>query len=266
MFRWTALSCILGGLLTLGGCAFNQKTPAADSSVNINVLSYNIHIAIGMDGQRDLDRIARIITESQADLVALQEVDRGTQRSIGQDQAQELAQRTGMHVVFGKTINLQGGEYGIAVLSRHPILESKTYLLPSQGTEQRVALETRIRLEPSGREVTFICTHLDHTGKTRPQQAEEINRLFLEREGTPIILAGDFNARPNEETIAILSPHWHNTNDGQELYTFQADQPDRQIDYIFIRPADRFEVQWVRVLDEAVASDHRPIQALLKLR
>ena len=93
----------------------HEPAPAA---VVLRVLSYNIHHGEGLDGRIDLSRQAEIMKREEPDLVALQEVDRGTVRSGSVDQLAELARLTGLAPVFGQTIALQGGDYGVGVLSR----------------------------------------------------------------------------------------------------------------------------------------------------
>src|SRR5690606_2840765 len=91
---WAGLTA---GLLFVG-CA---SAPRVEEQ-KITVLTYNIHHGEGMDGKLDLERIANVIRSVNPDLVALQEVDRKTQRSAGVDQAEELARLTGMRHVFGR--------------------------------------------------------------------------------------------------------------------------------------------------------------------
>src|SRR5688572_23492710 len=152
------------GILTivlnvLGNAGF---TNAADAPApEITVLTYNIHHGEGSDGKIDLERIARIITAKKADLVALQEVDKGTKRSGGVDQAKELGRLTGMNYVFGRAIDHQGGEYGQAILSRWPIKEHAVHALPQrEGRERRIAVVAKIDAPITN--LVFASTHLDH--------------------------------------------------------------------------------------------------------
>ena len=85
-------------------------------------MSYNVHHGEGSDGRIDLERIAAVIKEEKADLVALQEVDRGVLRSGKRDLPAELAKLTGMSVFFENNFGYQGGEYGNAILTRLPVL------------------------------------------------------------------------------------------------------------------------------------------------
>ncbi|MEZ6125818.1 MAG: endonuclease/exonuclease/phosphatase family protein [Planctomycetaceae bacterium] len=109
---------------------------AADPT-QLRVLSYNIHHGEGVDRKLDLQRIADVILSVRPDLVALQEVDRNATRTGGVDQPAELARLTRMHVVFGANIELQGGHYGNAVLSRHPIARLRNHLLPNIDDSER---------------------------------------------------------------------------------------------------------------------------------
>lgn len=82
---------------------------AISETIPLRVLSYNIHHGEGVDGKFDLERIAKVIQSVNPDLVALQEVDRNTTRASDVDQAQELAELTGMHMAYGKALDYQGG-------------------------------------------------------------------------------------------------------------------------------------------------------------
>src|ERR1044072_7375031 len=100
------------------------SVPAAPARgrVRLNVMSYNIHVGIGMDKKLDLARIAEVIKGSRADIIGLQEVDRGVERTGRVDEIRELARLTGMDYAFAHNLDYQGGQYGVAVLSRFPIL------------------------------------------------------------------------------------------------------------------------------------------------
>lgn len=240
-----------------------QEKPA---STQLKILSYNIHHAEGTDDKLDVQRIADIIKASKADVVAVQEVDRNTTRTRKVDQAAELGKLTGMHAEFAKAIDYQGGEYGLAILSRWPIKDLKVHELPrKEKQEQRIVMEARIK--PEGRPAfTFLNTHLQHDNNaTREQQAARINELFSQASG-PVILAGDLNARPGSNPIKFLSQHWTfaTTPGDKNLLTIPSDTPKQQIDYIVFKPADRFKVIESKVIGEKTASDHRPVYSVLE--
>lgn len=192
----------------------------------LRVLTYNIHHAEGTDGKLDLDRIAAIITAQKPDLVAVQEVDKNTKRTGGVDQAAELGKRTGLHVAFGKAIDLQGGEYGQAVLSRFPIRSVTTHPLPGKpGQETRIVVEVVVE-SPGRSAVTLLATHFQHDdADTRTLQAAKVNELFgkLER---PMILAGDLNATPDSDSMKALAKLWvYATPPDQGLVTIPSNAP-----------------------------------------
>ncbi len=251
------LVCLLS--LLLASCA----STGALAPRTVRVLSYNIRHGRGMDGAIDLPRIAAVITALQPDLVALQEVDQGTTRSGGLDQAAELGRLCGMHAVFGKAMDHQGGGYGEAVLSRWPIRRSEVLPLPaSAGFEPRAAM--MIEVDVGGLPLRFLGTHLDHQATAeRRRQIGVLNARFPDF--APTILAGDLNAGPASEEYQDLRGSWHDFADGHGAGTYPADAPVRRIDYVLVRPASRFQLADYRVVDERLASDHRPVWMVLDL-
>lgn len=231
----------------------------------IRVLSYNIHHGAGTDGRLELERIAKVIRESEADIVALQEVDNACKRSQGVDQAEWLAKRLKMNHAFGANIELQGGHYGNAVLSRFKILDSKNHLLPNvKNGEQRGVLLASIEFRASQKPLVIFATHFDHRrdSKERIQSANAINAM-LEDSNEPRLLAGDFNAFRSSETIKTLEQKWRHTS-AKELATVPVSNPTRQIDFIFHRLDSSWKIVETKVIDESVASDHRAILAVLE--
>ncbi len=250
--------------------AFGQ-VPSQGTEVQLKVMAYNIHHGRGMDNVVDLERIAKVIRDAAPDLVALQEVDYKTARTNGVDQAAELGRLTGMHHLFLRQIDFEGGEYGQAILSKYPISDSNIHWLP--GTPERERRIAAIGKIETPQPILFGSTHLHHAKEEfRNQQAEEINRI-AKKSNLPILLLGDFNAYPESQCIAILEKEWHSVtpsseanSSGSKLWTFPADDPKRQIDYIFGYPKNRWKSESFRAIDEAMASDHRPIVAVVKLQ
>jgi endonuclease/exonuclease/phosphatase family metal-dependent hydrolase len=233
----------------------------------LRVLSYNIHHGEGADGKLDLERIARVIQSVEPDLVALQEVDQKATRSQSVDQPAELARLTKMRVAFGGNIPLQGGEYGNAVLSRFPIRGRQNHKLPNfEMGEQRGVLELQIDVPGCKEPLLLFATHLDHRQKDeeRLASAKAINELALARGERPALLVGDLNAVPESRVMTEFSRQWMRAND-RDLPTIPVAKPARQIDYVLFRPQARWKTIEARVLDEAVASDHRAILAVVEL-
>src|SRR6185503_19029789 len=94
--------------------------------MQLRVLTYNIHRAIGLDRQFRPDRIVRIVEDHDPDVVLFQEVDDGVPRSRELDLARELAQALGYpYFAVGHNVRLRKGRYGNATLSRHAILRER---------------------------------------------------------------------------------------------------------------------------------------------
>lgn len=263
MNRWR-----LSGNLVLVTCICLSiaTSVCADQPAKIKVMSYNIHHAEGVDRKLDIQRIAKVIRSVNPDIVALQEVDRNTKRTRSIDQPQQLARLTEMQVAFGGNIALQGGQYGNAVLSRHPITQKQNYLLPNlDNGEQRGVLVVEIDVTFHSSPILFLATHFDHRRKEdeRVASAKFINELISNDSERPALLAGDLNATINSTTLGELTKSWKRSNIA-ELPTIPVGEPSKQIDFILFRPHARWHVTDVTVLDEKVASDHRAIVATLE--
>ncbi len=262
------LTVFLQLLATFASPATQAGEPAEAAPQRLRVLSYNIHHGEGMDGKLDLERIARVIKDADADLVALQEVDKGVKRTDGIDEPAVLAELTGMHAVFEKNIDFQGGEYGNAVLSRLPVEQYKNHPLPrSNPTEQRGVLEVHISV--AGRPIVFYATHFDYHGDDgeRLASAGLLRGLLEDADTQTAIVAGDLNALPDSPTMKLIREFLTDTHNPQagEGHTYPADQPDRRIDYILHTPAAGLKSLECRVTDEPAASDHRPLLTVFQL-
>jgi endonuclease/exonuclease/phosphatase family metal-dependent hydrolase len=269
----------------IGVCCVGAQ---AELPREIRVITYNIHHGEGMDKKFGVERIAKLLMAEKPDIVALQEVDQGTKRASRVDQPAEFARLMGMKVVFGRNIAYDGGGYGTAVLTRLPIRSKESVKLKSfypptkENPEQRgvQVIELGEKGEPG---FLFLCTHLDFrpAEDERMASAKTINELVRKRGGEPAIIAGDFNATRESGPIREFEKEWVVAGGEMEsakpqadgratenrlsaLLTYPADLPDRWIDYVLYRPAERWKVVEVRVLDEAVASDHRPVLAVLR--
>lgn len=236
------------------GCAAARPQPG-----HLRVMSYNIHHAAGEDGKVDVGRIAKIISDAHPDLVAIQEVDQGVSRSGRIDEPAELEKLTGMHAVFGKAIDFQGGNYGGCILSRFPVDSSMVYDLPTEkGREKRIAVAVYANA-PEATPLIFLETHLDHQKPVdRLAQIKSILESVSTFNTGNVILAGDLNATAKEETIWTLHKSgWMNVSGNEN--TYPSTRPDRKIDWIFVGPHCGARMLEAHVLPETVASDHRPV-------
>ncbi|MEH6939996.1 endonuclease/exonuclease/phosphatase family protein [Bacillus sp. JJ664] len=264
--------------------SYNSKSIAAEerpifergNETEIKVMSYNIHHGEGTDTNLDLQRIAKVIKQSDADIIGLQEVDNHfSERSNFEDQAKWLANYLGMQYTYAANLDyepLQVGQqrrqYGTAVLSKYPILSAENHLLtnipyPVSPTEQRGLLETVINVK--GNHVNFYNTHLDNKrAEQRDLQIREVLDIANQNEGANIFV-GDFNAIPESAEIIKMTAQYKDVFDvlGQnEDYTIPVDKPNRRIDYIFT--SEDVKISTGEVINTS-ASDHLPIAAELVL-
>lgn len=247
-----------------------QGTFSQAQAIRLKVMAYNVHHCnppSRTDGFIDMPAIARVINDADPDLVALQEIDVHTERSGKEiNQAQELGRLTGMHHYFAKAIDYQGGEYGVAVLSKYPILEAVAYPLPLPSGvtgEPRVVAAVKVEIA-KGTSIWFASTHLDLKEDTRVFQSERIIERFSSL-NEPFILAGDFNAVPTSRVISLLDGNFTRTCLDDCEPTSPNINPRRTIDYIMYTQPRRVRTLRMEVIQETYASDHLPIAAVLSI-
>ena len=227
------------------------------------VMTYNIHHGEGTDNIVDLKRIAQVINKWSPDLVALQEVDKETTRSGNINETDTLSMLTQMYSVFGKNIDVFGGGYGNAILSKYPIIRSENRKLPRVNNgEQRGLLAVWVEVPFSKEKLVFISTHFDH--RTNPQervQSTKQIKSWIERGdfGDHIILAGDLNDIPSSDILLVFNSICDGSNQSNKYKTFPAENPTRQIDYIFACKKGRYSIDSFHVIDEPIISDHLPL-------
>ncbi len=246
----------------LGGCAIKAKKEPS-TLANLKVLSYNIHHANPPSKPNliDIDAIVGVIKSADVDLIGLQEVDNGTARSGHKNQAKLIADKLGYQYRYFKAIDHDGGEYGLAILSRLSIDTSILVQLP-----QKVVAEKRIlaavQLTVGGQPVIFATTHLDATRDpiNRQVQIEHIVDYF-KSEKKAVILCGDLNAVPDSKVIQTLDNAFRRSCVEGCEHTVPQIQPRRTIDYIAVKNAN-WTVVSHHVLAESYASDHRPVKVI----
>lgn len=268
--KWLPASAVFVLVLFTTSCTGSGSVGelSASPEETLRVLAYNIHHGEGMDEKLDLVRIAELIRDHDPDVVALQEIDSVTNRTNHVDQAVELGRLTNMTPVFGRFMAYDGGAYGMALLSRWPIVESRNIRLPD-GDEPRTALSAVVKSPQTGQLVRVVGIHFYRTASERMAQTvsllEQLDATDTER-STPTILAGDFNSEPDSEVMNHLARTWTIVDKGNDHMTFSSFDPTKEIDFVMYKPASQFTVtdQWL--VDEPVASDHRPLVVDLLLR
>jgi endonuclease/exonuclease/phosphatase family metal-dependent hydrolase len=235
----------------------SSTTTGEPSAEVLRVMTYNIRHG----AESSLEALAEVIRAEDPHIVALQEVDKEAVRSDGIFQSYRLGQLTGMSSLFRAALDFPtGGQYGLAILSRYPIISSEKVLLTS-GSEQRILVVVDVEIE-AGWQVPIAITHMGLDAEERLEQAQEIITALDGRQWT--ILMGDVNAEPHELAAELLAAAfvdvWPEVGIGPGN-TIPVTNPTRRIDYIFLGAA------WGQPIEAHVpmtaASDHLPIVATL---
>jgi len=248
-------------LATLTGARSAVRAP-----IELTVATYNIRHGRGMDEVVDLQRTAAALHALDADVIGLQEVDRQVQRSGNADQAAALGAQLQMAHAFGAFMPYQGGEYGLALLSRFPIRRTEALRLPN-GNEPRVALLAELEL-PNGARVLAVNVHFDwvENDSFRIRQVEALAAI-LDTVSLPVILLGDFNDVPGSRTMLRWRARFATLEKpSADRFTFSSTKPEKEIDHILLAPRAAWEHLTARVVTDSVTSDHRAFVGRLRLR
>ena len=249
---------------------------ADDPPATVRLATFNIHHAEGEDGKLDLDRVADVVRG--ADIIAFQEVDvRFRARSQFVDQAEALGKRLGGHFAFGGNLIDGDGQYGVALVTRFPILAQQNHPLPrSPGREKA---EPRgllaVTLDVEGRPLRVYVTHLAHDSPAdRTLQVARV-RATVAAEPGPFVVMGDFNLRPDSaDYAALLAPTrskpllvdaWAKIGQGDGFTIGHTEKTRGRIDYVLVSPDLAAGLIETRVDQTTRASDHQPVFAALRL-
>ena len=258
-------------LAAAGGCAtlpWSRPQP-------IRVLVLNMHAGKDAKGLDNLAGVADLVKSTRADLVLLQEVDRGTSRSGNVDQIDRLTASTRYSGVFAPSlVSYQGGQYGIAALARElvgyhatiPLAVAPVQTRAGGSREPRVALLGYATVR--GASWRFVNTHVDPSdADARAQELRQVAAVARQQQadGRPLVVGGDLNATPDDPGLAALRDAglrdaWLECGAG-DGFTYPADKPAKRIDYLWLAGALRCAS--ATVLDTTI-SDHRPLLVTLK--
>lgn len=265
-------ACLIAGIVIAG-----TQTPAAAAtrSAELTVASFNIHHGAGPDDVVDLDRIARVITTTGADVVGVQEVDHHwSARSGYVAQDEVLASKLGMYYSFAANLDLPPDQpdmprrqYGTLILSKYPILESRHVLLPRSPDQEQRGLQG-VKIDVGGVATWFYTTHLAASSQTdRLAQTERITRI-IQASAAPSVLTGDLNAEPTAPEIKTLerplNDVWPIVGSGPG-FTYSAADPHARIDYAFVSPGNVRPTSALVYTGEPAASDHLPLVTALRV-
>lgn len=247
-------------------CSSDQKQipePKTEKS-KLTVITYNIHHGAPENSEVvNLENIANTIKQKNPDLVALQEVDVNVPRSGKVDQAKKLAELLNMNYYFSKSLDYNGGEYGVAILSKFPISNTRRLELPMPvaGEKRTVAMAT-IDLG-NGKTLEFASTHLDLNVPNRTAQATFLNELSVQL-NKPIMIGGDYNAESNSVELTELRKQYTLSCVNGCPNSFPVRNPTKAIDFI---ASNKLAVQQYSLLSAVAltgsyASDHLPVVAI----
>lgn len=222
------------------------------------LMSYNVKNGVGLDDVSDCARIAEVIKKAGPEVVAIQEVDSMTRRSNHRFVLGEIASAAGMKAFFAPAIDYDGGKYGIGLLCSEIPLCISRYAMP--GRE-----EARAMIVAEFKDYIFACTHLSLTDEDRAASVNIIKNVARKAD-KPFFIAGDFNAHPDSDVMKALEEEFTVVTDKSAL-TFPADKPVETLDYIMVYKGKPAAVKAVSstVPDEPVASDHRPVTAVVEM-
>ena len=236
--------------------------PCADASRRLVVASYNVHGCIGRDGRRDVARVARVIEQLDADIIALQEVESSPTRSGEALQMDVLGHLPGLEAVWGPTMERQNRHVGNAVLTRLPVRAVRRLDLTFRQREPRAALD--VDIDAAGAKVRVIATHLGLLPRERRHQVQRILELVSGDDQGITVLLGDINEwMVSGRPLRWLHAHFGHCK-GQR--TYPARFPLFALDRIWVHPSTALLCFEARVTpDSRTASDHLPVRAELSL-
>ncbi len=228
--------------------------------MHLTLVTYNIHACVGTDGRFDPARIADVLRELDADVVALQEVDH--HHVDGYDLLDYLAAKTGLTAIAGPTLLRESRHYGNAILTKLPILTVNRVDLTIPGREPRGALD--VTLDGRERHVQVVATHLGLKPWERRQQVRQLLKLFDIGSKDIYVLLGDLNewflwGRP----LRWLHGHFLST---PHIATYPSRQPFMALDRLWVHPRRRLAKLEVHVSSLArIASDHLPLKGTIEI-
>jgi endonuclease/exonuclease/phosphatase family metal-dependent hydrolase len=191
----------LSELLTHSPLAQCPKSDAqaADGAKPLRIGTWNIRAA----QSAPVDMLAAEIRAMQVDVLALQEVDVRTRRGGFVDEPVELATALGLNYVFAASIKWDEGHYGLAVLSRWPLVSVERHRLNSTPeAEPRIVLDVTVCA--AGRPLHLLNTHADRRTASRALGFADLRQIVKSRFGRGILVLGDLNEYPDAPGVRGL--------------------------------------------------------------
>ncbi len=230
------------------------------------VVTYNIHKSRGLDGRVLPGRIADVLREIDADVVALQEVT-GRGGSLHQDHAHFVADELRYYAAHGENRRHRGAAYGNLLLSRYPLRHVYNYDISVRGREPRGVLRADIVLD-GGRRLHVFNVHLGTGFMERRKQARYLVNgqiLRFSSIATPSIILGDFNELTRGLVSRVLSAQFNSSSTRKRLghiRTYPSVLPLFHLDHIYFNSVLTLRSLTLHRSRKALlASDHLPLVA-----
>jgi endonuclease/exonuclease/phosphatase family metal-dependent hydrolase len=241
----------------------NRDSSPRQRSPIVSILTYNVHSCIGTDRKLDPHRIADVIAQTGADIIALQELDVGRKRTGRIDQAHVIASLLKMEAHFHPALHVEEEKYGDAILTALPTRLMKASPLPSLG-ELRGALWILVDL-PWGA-LNVLNTHLGLRNLDRLRQVETLlGRDWMgspEFQALPAIICGDLNAVPSSAAYKALAACFRDVAPVRAARTFPSRFPLLRLDHIFVsKEFGNVRSEVISTAAARQASDHLPVLA-----
>jgi len=238
----------------------------------LRLLTYNIHKAIGVDGKFAPERIVEILRHHDADIVLLQEVDRGAPRSNHLDLASLLARELRYRYrAVSMNVSLKKGRYGNATLSHFPIGRQHNLDLTIKWRKRRGAQHTRFHIS-NGEALFNLDVYNVHLGLSAGERDRQIERLLDSpsvahpRNSDACIIAGDTNdwrgvlKRRHFEPQGFQCATDRRPRSRWSIKSFPSYAPAGGLDKVFYRGGlRRTHAYRSRLKLARVASDHLPV-------
>ena len=247
----------------------------ASKATTVRLMTYNVHSCVGTDGKMSAQRVARVISRYEPDIIALQELDLSRQRTAAEDQPHIIAKHLEMLYHFHPSMQIEEEQFGNAILSRFPMQLKKAGMLPAifKGS----LLEPRgvlwVDVDIGGTHLQFFTTHLSLYHREALKQAQALlgkDWISHPQCTGPLVVCGDFNALPHSPVYRCVKKV---LRDAQKAIPGQRPKPTwfshypvGRIDHVFVN--EGIEVVKVQVADgqlSRMVSDHLPLIVDIKV-
>lgn len=270
-----------------------QPTEQAEAYMDITVMTYNIHAGTGVKENRlpaaeAMEKMAAIIKEHNPDILLVQEIDKGANRSQYMDEVSWIKENLGYKYGEMSPAIVDGAwNFGVAIFTSEDFMNKSIKMplykpdyskshpeYPAYYAEQRTLFHV-MQDVPAGnstsQQMNIYCTHLGLTADQRKKQIEEIDKYIESNDpGIPVIIGGDFNTTPDAGEMKPFNDNLKNVFDElgvpkKERLTFPVgDAPKKEIDCIYVSKDIKVREAYV-IRDTSLASDHNPVVAKLSV-